>query len=103
MAQGDSISGVITSSFDGEKIFVRPPIGEVWLITYFNYSSYTYPYLSNGNILYEEPGYIEYDQQTVSPLKDNENIKLFIDYNYFLLVYFEYEGRQFWWTGIQFK
>jgi len=103
MAQGDSISGRIVSSVDGEVIFIRPPIGEVWLITYFNANSSVYVNLTNGDILYEEDGYIEYDTQGISSLGGNENIKLFIDHNYFLLIEFTYEGRQFWWTGIQFK
>ena len=103
MAQGDSISGsvYITPEQGDYGYFIQPPIGEVWLITYFREDPYMDSNLTNGVVVYEEPGYREFEIEKDLGLLDNrENIRLFIDHNFFILLRGEHG---FWWSGVQFK
>jgi len=102
MAQGDSISGSvdITSEQGEYGYFIRPPIGEVWLITLF-YGDVIIR-LTNGVVTYEEPGYREFEFETYisSLMENNPDIRFFIDYNYFILLR---GSGEFIWSGVQFK
>jgi len=102
VAQGDSISGgvYIIGEQGDYGYFIQPPIGEVWLITWFTRSTYMYVNLTNGVVTYEEPGYREFEiWESINELA-NQQIKLFIDHNFFIVLN---GSRDFTWSGIQFK
>ena len=102
MAQGDSISGSVNISDEQGDYgyFIQPSMGEVWLITWFHADSYMSPRLTNGVVVYEEPGYREFEiAESITTLEDKE-IKLFIDHNFFIVLK---GSHNFWWTGVQFK
>ena len=102
MAQGDSISGrvYITPEQGDYGYFIRPPIGEVWLITWFYGTAFIY--FTNGVVTYEEPGYREFEieEYIQTEMENNPNIRFFIDYNFFILLR---DYGDFAWSGVQFK
>ena len=96
MAQGDSIGGMLQGDIDGIGTFIlRPPVGQVWIITYIIWSGYTSTIFTDGIHAYGLP----------ATLSDNPNIKLFIDNNFWIQFYFSAASSSRWvqWSGVQFK
>ena len=93
MAQGDSISGTLKATASSQDWDIRPPVGQVWLITFFKFFRVDdRVYLTNGAI-----------ENEITDLKSNPNIKIFINNNLFLRVFCSSSLSYFVWSGVQFK
>ncbi len=96
MAQGDSIGGIIQTDIDGDGTFeIRPPVGQVWIITYIGEGEFATFYFTDGTRSFRVP----------SDSVNNPEIKVFIDNNlWFLVTIFGVASdRNATWSGIQFK
>lgn len=115
MVAGDSISGygiIPFGIYEGDKwlqglFLIQPPVGEVWLITYFNTDA-SDMHLTDGGIYSEdkyETIYNGYEEADISALKGNANIKLFISNSNFLMIEnnSDYVDHYIQWSGVQFK
>lgn len=99
MAQGDSIGRAIPSKNEGgpEITFIRPPVGEVWLITYIWISTYTDLYMVdeiNGSEVFFDRA-----SESWGP-RENEELKLFLNNNFYIRLE---DNRGVYWSGVQFK
>ncbi len=97
MVQGDSIGGAIVGySGAPETVDIIPPVGEVWLITYFNKDGYGGVFLVDN---------ITGDSINIKgQLINKENIRLFISNNFFMRITSMASATRFFiWNGVQFK
>ena len=95
MAQWDSIGGCIPENTGIDTYDIIPPVGQVWLITYFQKGTYNTVWLVdvvNGGIL------------NIDTMSDNPNIRLFIsDKLYIRTTNMSGSNRWIIWNGVQFK
>lgn len=94
MVQGENIGGVIK----GAGIWqLRPPLGEVWLITYMK------TYVASGTVyVYFTDGVVIEQTKLQIPL-DNPNIRIFCDNNFWIEINSSNVNNAVTWSGVQFK